>query len=209
MNVEFAVLVNYNFAPQDWWREYGIQALLYDRSDDGVERTFDANVIRTENRGNVDYDKLCYLVEHYHDLPEVFLWSKTNIFKYCDKDTLEKALVKGVFRPLMKPDHPTYSNQFGEVCRYRDGWYEEVNNSWYLHPHPAYSVNSFAEWAHMFNLPCPAFLPFAPGGSYILTRERVHRFSRDFYEKMRDTLPYASLPGEAQMCERSYGLMWK
>lgn len=207
-----AVLINYNFSPEwlaDWPQLNPI--VIYDRSDDGIERNLErfGHVRKTENRGNVDFDKLDYLVEFYDDLPEVFLWSKTNIFKYVDKDTLKAALEKKEFAPLMKPDHPTYSNRLGVVCRYRDGWYEEVNNSWYLYPHPAYNLSSFAEWAQMFNLPSPDFLPFSPGGSYILTKERVHRYGRDLYEKMRDTLPYTTLPGEAQMAERSYGLMFK
>lgn len=209
MQVTKAVLVNYNFDPKDWWRQYGIEALVYDRSDDGVERKFDANVRKTENRGNVDFDKLSYLVEFYDDLPEIFIWSKTNIAKYCDGGTFMAAITKGEFAPLMKPDHKTYSDRLGVVCRYRNGWYEERNDSWYLGPHPAHNISSFAEWAQMFNLPCPDFLPFAPGGSYLLTKERVYRYSRDFYEKMRDTLPYCQLPGEAQLAERSYGLLWQ
>lgn len=204
-----AVLVNYNYDPEDWWRAYGIEALVYDRSDDGVTRKFDANVRVTPNRGNVDYDKLDFLVEFYHDLPDIFLWSKTNIFKYCDRKTLEDAFSQRKFTPLIRPDHKVYSDHMGVVCKYEDGWYWERNDSWYLAPHPAYNINSFYEWAQMFNLPSPPFLPFAPGGSYILTKERVHRYSRDFYERMRDTLPYTQLPGEAQLAERSYGLLWK
>lgn len=204
-----AILVNYNFSP-DWLLDYDFDTTLYDRSDDGIERTFKANeVIKTENRGNVDFDKLSYLVDNYDNLPDVFLWSKTNIFKYVDKETLDKALAKGQFTPLMKKDHHTYSDRFGVVCRYHDGWYEERNDSWYLGMHPAYNFNSFYEWARYFNLPSPDYLPFPPGGSFLLTRERVHRYSRDFYAKMRDTLPYTMMPGEACMAERTYGLLWK
>lgn len=209
MIVKHAVLVNYNYDPEDWWRTYGIEALVYDRSDDGVRRKFNANVRLTENRGNVDFDKLDYLVEFYDDLPEVFLWSKTNIFKYCDPTTLLHALEQGEFTPLIRPDHKTYSDRLGVVCRYSSGWYEERNDSWYLGPVPAYNIRSFEEWAQLFQLPSPPFIPFAPGGSYIMTRERVHRYSRDFYERMRDMLPYTILPGEAQLAERSYGLLWK
>lgn len=209
MKVDKAVIVNYNFDPGDWWLQYGLQALVYDRSDDGMERPLDANVIRTENRGNVDFDKLCFLVDYYDVLPESFLWTKSNIFKYCDAATLEAALEKGEFTPLIRKDHATYSDRLGVVCKYESGWYLERNDSWYLEAHPAHNINSFYEWAQLFNLPSPPFIPFSPGGSYILTKERVHRYSRDFYEKMRDTLPYTQLPGEAQLCERTYGLLWQ
>lgn len=205
-----ACLVNYNFSPQDWWLKYGIEVRLYDRSDDGVERSFAAKVVKTENRGNVDYDKLMFLVEFYDELPEIFLWSKSNLFKYCDEPRFAKLLEKGEFTPLIRQDHQTYRDQRGLVNYYDQyGIYYERNDSWYLGQHPAHGFESWNDWAARFRLPSPAYLPFAPGGSYILTRERVHRHSRDLYEEMASTMPYTVLPGEAQLAERSYMLLWQ
>src|SRR5882724_1841904 len=201
--VRYAVLVNYNFEPANWWRDYDIQALLYDRSDDGIQRKFDANVKRTANVGNVDYDKLCYLIDYYDSLPEVFLWSKTNIFKSVYRDDLEKALEKGEFTPLLKMNHKTYSDRLGVVCFYSGEIYWERNDSWYVNQMDS-RFPTYDAFAQYMNLPSPAYLPFPPGGNFILTRERVHRYGRDFYEKMRDALPYAKLCAEAHMCERTY-----
>jgi hypothetical protein len=209
-----ALLVNYNYDPT-WLKDYyfKIDPIIVDRSDDGVERdlTKYGAVYRTKNMGDVDYDKLGYLVEFYDSLPEVFLWGKSNIFKYVDKDYLDKALDEGVFKPLLKLDHKTYSDKYGEVCRYAGEIYEERADSWYFN-NPALATKDFRsweEWAWKFGLPQRAFIPFAPGGNYILTRERVHRYSKDFYEEMRNTLPYAMHPAEAHAAERSYYLLWK
>lgn len=204
-----ACLVNYNHDPGDWWLEYGIEARVYDRSDDGVDRKFAAQTVKTPNRGNVDYDKLMFLVDFYDELPEVFLWGKSNLFKYITKPEFEAVKDTKTFTPLIRQDHHTYRDQQGLVNYYSpNGVYNERNDSWYLGPHPARGIDSWADWAKRFRLPNPAYLPFAPGGNYILTRETVHKHSRDLYEEMAETMPYTMLPGEAQLAERSYYLLW-
>lgn len=206
-----AILVNYNYDPT-WLKDYPeLEVTLYDRSDDGIERNLTqyGRVIKTSNTGDVDYDKLGYLIEHYDELPEVFVWGKSNLFKYVQEDDFTGSLAEAQFAPLLKNDHKTYSDQFGVVCRYAGPIYEERADGWYFN-NPALSrmCPDWATWCNEFALPQKAFVPFAPGGNYILTRERVHRYSRDFYERMRDTLPYAMHPAEAHACERSYYLLW-
>ena len=128
MNKLPAILVNYNFSPT-WLKDYPeLEVTIYDRSDDGVERdlTQYGAVIRTPNVGNVDYDKLTYLVENYYDLPDVFLWGKTNLFKYVEPEQLREALEKREYTPLCK-NHPTTEDQFGRIG-YSDGglYYERA-----------------------------------------------------------------------------------
>lgn len=213
-----AVLVNYNHDPQDWWLKYGFKpedVTLYDRSDDKIERTFQARTYKTPNRGDVDADKLGYLIEHYHDLPEVFLWGKSNLFKYVDEEYFSKAVLNSEFTPLLKLDHRIYSDKWGEVNKYEGSAfgpiYAERNDGWIFHAglDNNNQFSSWTDWARVFGLPSPAYIPFAPGGSYILTSERVHRYSRDFYQDMRDTLMYAAHPVEAHLAERSYYLLWR
>lgn len=204
------ILVNYNFTPDKEW--IGDDYLIYDRSDDGIDhmKDFDqTKIIKTENRGNVDYDKLCYLVDNYDNLPDVFLWGKTNLFKYVTPEEYDKVKNNKFFTPILTQNHKTYSDNNGRVNYYSGNIYWERNNSWYLSQFPTKYLNRYEDFARFFQLPCPSYLPFAPGGSYILTRDSVHRYSRDYYEKMANILPYTREPGEAQMCERSYYSMWK
>ena len=206
-----AVLINYNHDPQDWWLDYGLKATVFDRSDDGIKRTFTADYIyETKNVGDVDHDKLSYLIDNYDSLPEVFLWAKSNLFKFVDKNYFNDVISLGKFTPLLKFDHKTYSDQWGVVCRYSGNIYEERADSWFFN-NPALSskFSNWEEWTNYLALPKTHFIPFAPGGNYILTRERVHRYARDFYVKMRNTLPYAMHPAEAHACERTYYLLWK
>lgn len=204
-------LINYNYSPE-WLERYPeLENTIYDRSDDGVARdlTQYGKVYRTKNNGDVDYDKLGYLIENYNNLPGVFLWGKTNLFKYVDEEYFKQALAKAEFTPLLKFDHKTYGDKFGIVCKYERDMYWERSDSWFFNnPALAKRVNSWEDWTNIFRLPQGKFIPFAPGGNYILTKDRVHRYSRDFYEEMREMLPYAMHPAEAHACERSYYLLW-
>lgn len=206
-----AVLVNYNYTP-DWLKQSDLDYVIYDRSDSKEYlKDFDqSKIIYTSNLGNVDYDKLTYLIENYYNLPEVFLWGKTNLFKYISKEEFDLVKDNHTFTPLLTKNHRIYKNEFGDVCFYDDqGMYREINNSWFLGEVPAKYVRTWNEWARELMLPQPEYIPFAPGGNYILTREKVHLYGRAYYEKIRAMLGYCQLPGEAHCAERSYYLMWK
>ncbi len=205
------ILVNYNFTPDKEW--IGDDYLIYDRSDDGIDhlKDFDADkIIRTENMGNADYDKLWYLVDNYDNLPEVFLWGKTNLFKYISPEEYEKLKDNQEFTPLLTQNHKTYEDRNGPVCFYSALMYYERNPMIFTaEPNGAKYFNSYPEWSRAFGFPNPMYLPFPPGGNYILTREKVHMYSRDLYEKMASFLPYCSQPLEAHFAERSYFNLWK
>ncbi len=203
-----AILVNYNTTPT-WLLDYDFDYLIYDRSDspEYLKDFPQERIIYTQNKGNVDLDKLSYLVDNYDNLPDIFLWGKSNLFKYITKEEFD-ALPKDKFTPLLTQNHRVYSDSVAPVCYYAGGMYYERNTSWYLQEHYAKYVGSWADWAKMFQLPNPDYIHFPPGGNFILTRERVHRYSRDMYEKMMRTLEYTILPGEAQCCERTYYLLW-
>ncbi len=205
-----AILVNFNFTPT-WLLDSGLDYYIYDRSDskEWLKDFPQERIQYTENKGNVDFDKLSYLVDYYDNLPDVFLWGKTNLFKYITEEEWNLVKDNKTFTPLLTQGHKTYSDRNGVVCYYSGGMYHERNDSWYLHENAPKYVNSFPEWAREFQLPNPAYIPFAPGGNYILTKERVHRYSVDYYDKMRSMLPYATLPGEAHCAERSYYLLWQ
>jgi hypothetical protein len=184
----------------EWVKEYTDDFLIYNRTDEEIP-----NSIKRENVGDADYDRLSYIVDNYYNLPEVFLLSKSNLFKYVSKKEFDEVKDNTVFTPLLTQHHKVYE----PICRYRDGLYEEVNNSWYLQSVPAFHFSNYGEFARAFNLPNPDYLQFAPGGNYILTRETVHKYGKEFYEELRSILPYCAHPGEAHMIERSLYTLWR
>ncbi len=202
------ILVNYNFTPDKKW--IGEDYLIYDRSDDGIEHLDDfdpTKIIKTDNLGNVDYDKLYYLIDNYDNLPEVFLWGKTNLFKYTTPEEYEEVKDNQFFTPLLTKNHKVYDDYLGAVCYYSAGIYWERNPLVYSYSYKYFK--DYPDFAHAFALPNPYYIPFAPGGNYILTREAVYKYGVDFYKKMASILPYAREPLEAFFCERSYYSMWK
>ena len=205
----FKVLINYNHTPS---KEFvGDDYLIYDRSDskDFLKDFDQSKIVYTENIGNVDYDKLNYLVNNYDALPGVFLWAKTNIFKYITPEEYEKVANNKDFTPLLTQNHRTYSDEKGLVCFYEDGMYHERNQLVYATNLSAKYFNFYADFAREFNLPNPDYLPFPPGGNFILTKETVHKHPKEYYAKMASILPYTQLPLEAYFCERAYYLLWK
>lgn len=196
-----AILINYNHTP-DWLKDYDFEYTIFDRSNDRIERDL-PNVIKTKNIGNVDYDRLTYLIDNYEDLPDVFLLAKSNLFKYISKEEFESVKDNKVFTPLLTKNHKTYE----PVCRYVNGMYQELNNSWYV-PQFESNFDTYKEWAEYLGLNSPEYLSFPPGGNFILTKDVVHKYPKEFYIKMRDTLKHSQLPAEAQMAERTYYTLW-
>jgi len=200
------ILVNYNSDPS-WISEYTDDYFIYDRSDDGIDRKIPADkFVKRENIGHCDYDKLSYLIDNYNDLPEIFFLGKVNLFRHIPKDEFDTIRDVKDFTSVHSRRHKTYM----PVCFYDTiGMYYEVNNSWYLNKDPAKYFDNYGQFAKRFQLPNPPYIPFGPGANFFLTRERVHRYGVDYYEGLRSILPYCTLPGEAQMLERSYYTMWK
>lgn len=199
------IATHYGDHDLSWITDLTDEYVVYDRSgNSGIP-----GAIPTKNIGDADYDKLSYLVDNYHDLPDVFLLTKSNIFKFITPEEFDLVKHNTEYTPVLTKHHKTYSDKFGVVCKYEDGIYQERNDSWYMQGVPATYFKHYGEFAQAFNLPSPAFLPFAPGGTYILTRERVHRYARDFYDDLRSLLPYCERPGEAQFIERTYHTLWR
>ena len=208
-----ACLVNYNYDPA-WLLEYPeLEPTIYDRSDDGIERdlTKYGKVFKTKNLGDVDADKLGFLIENYDNLPEAFLWGKSNIHKFVEDNVLRDAIKNQEFKPLLKQSHRIYSDRFGQVNFYQGEMYYERADSWFFNA-PSVDAKYFHnwnDWCLNFGLKRESYIPFPPGGNFILTAEKVHRYSRDFYEQMRELLPHAQRPAEAQAAERTYYLLWR
>lgn len=174
--------------------------LIYDRTGCGMPKE---HVREVENIGNADYDKLTYLIDNYDNLPPVFMLIKSNLFKYISIEEFYILKDRKEFTPLLTMNHKTYE----PVCRYEHGIYWERNDSWYVSQFES-NFSSYNDWANYLGLPIPEYLPFAPGGNYILTPKEIHKWPKEFYEKIRDTLGYTTLPAEAHMLERSYYMLW-
>ena len=202
-----AALVNFNFTPT-WLLDSGLNYVIYDRSDskDYLKDFPQERIFYTQNIGQVDWDKLGCLIDNYDTLPDVFLWGKTNLFKYVTEERWSEVKDTKDFTPLLKYDHPAFSDPSGVCCYYDQGIYWERSNLLWMGEWRFYE--NYPDFARAFEIPYGDFVPFAPGGNYILTKEVVHKYPKDFYARMRSVLPYCSNPPEAHWCERVYFTLW-
>ena len=189
----------------EWVKEYSDDVVIYDRSEQPLEDS-----IKVENIGTDIADKFKFIIDNYDNLPEVAVYTKANLFKYCPKDEFDLLKDRKEFTPLLSQEHKTYSDEKGVICFYKDGLYWERNDLWYLHEHPvkdeAYRIDDLLLILGTWNM---KYMPFAPGSNYILPRENILKHPKEFYEKLRSYLMWDRYPGEAQIIERGLYLLWR
>ena len=86
-----------------WVKDYTDDFLIYNRSEEHIP-----GAIPRENIGDADYDKLAYLIDNYEELPEVFLWSKSNLFKFITPEEFDFVRENRTFTPLLTKTHKVY-----------------------------------------------------------------------------------------------------
>lgn len=186
-----------------WLPDYTNDCIIYDRSDEPI-----SNSIVVPNIGTDIFDKFTYIIDNYHNLPDVAVYTKANLFKYITKEEFDKVKDNKTFTPLLTQHHKTYADSKGIVCFYSDEMYYERNDYWYLGQHLIKGPES-VELINLLKLGPLAYIPFAPGSNYILPKENILKHPKEFYVKLRSYLEWDVYPGEAQIIERGLYLLWK
>lgn len=177
------------------FKEYASSVILYDRSDDPIPGS---NIV--PNLGTDISDKLHYIITNYHNLPDVCVYTKANLFKYITKEEFDLVKDNKEFTPLLTKNHKTYSDEQGQVCFYMNGIYWERNNLWYLNSHPCkYDPKEVMKELGIDNMD---YVPFAPGSNYIITKKDILKHPIEKYIRLYNYLMWAVYPGEAQIIER-------
>lgn len=183
-----------------WLEDYTDDFVIYDRSLKPIPGS-----IIVPNIGSDIYDKFTYIIDNYDTLPEVAVYTKANIFKYINKSEFNRIKNNRYFTPILTKTHKEKNN----FSFYMGGMYYELNNYWYLNIHKPKSMKAVGELTKILGIHQLAYVPFAPGSNYILTRENIHRHSRDFYARLRSYLDWDIYPGEAQIIERGLYTLWR
>lgn len=188
----------------NWLDEYTSNVVLYDRSEKPAP-----NAIIVPNIGTDLYDKFTFIIDNYDNLPDVAVYTKCNLFKYMPKEEFDKVKDNKTFTPLLTKNHKVYSDAQGPVCYYdSQGMFNEINNFWYLNPHPVKDTKSFTELTDILQMRNRYYNAFAPGSNYILPKENILKHPKSFYEKLRSFLEWDRYPGEAQIIERNLYYIW-
>lgn len=188
-----------------WLSEYTDDLVLYDRSPEPLPGS-----VAVPNVGSDIHDKLTFIIDNYHQLPDVAVYTKANLFKYITREEFDRVKDNATFTPLLTMGHRTYSDERGPVNFYRDGIYWERNEDWFLNAHQ--TKNNFripAELKELLGTWNMRYVPFAPGSNYILPKENILKHPKSFYEKLRSYLEWDRYPGEAMIIERGLYTIWR
>lgn len=188
----------------EWLKDYPGDHVIYDRSD---KEPHIKGAISTVNIGSDLYDKFTYIIDNYDNLPEVAIYTKANLFKYITKEEFDLVKDNKTFTPLLTKNHKVYDDENGySVCFYdNQGMFNEVNNYWYLNPHPAKFAPLILDF---FKMRERMFNAFAPGSNYILPKENILKHPKETYIKLRSYLDWDVYPGDAQLLERNLYYLW-
>lgn len=187
-----------------WLKDYTDDVVMYDRSD---KEPIAEGAIQVPNIGTDIYDKLTYIIDNYDNLPDVAVYTKANLFKYITKEEFDMVKDNKTFTPLLTKNHKVYNDESGSpVCFYDNiGMFNEVNNFWYLYPHPAKFAPPIIDF---FKMKERLYNQFAPGSNYIIPKENILKHPRALYEQLRSYLDWDIYPGDAQLIERNLYYLW-
>lgn len=193
-------LTRYNH-DMSWTKDYDFDYEIWDRSEVPMEG---ARVV--PNIGSDLYDKLCWIIENYDNLPDIVILAKANLFKYISKREFDEVKDNKTFTPLVTKYHEEVP---GFSFYSEDGMYNEKNNGWYLIELPPENIkvaNVLGEWLGFYG---KKYLKFAPGANYILPKENILQHPKEFYQKLAKTCEWTRYPGESQMIERGFYELFK
>lgn len=213
----FIVASDYNWLPENiedsWIPKYTDNYLIYDR----YHRFPESDKIKHQkNVGQNIYDIFDFIITNYNNLPDATIFCRSCIFfpkgrtkplsnGTCNEEFFARVCDNKIFTELHDFISPEVHN--GGSSKFdTDGFgFLEINNSWYFSCVPGkYYSNLNHFFYDMYENPsCGSYIRFSPGGSYIIPKQNILKYSLKFYERIREILSWDIITGEAHMIERA------
>ena len=162
-----------------------------------------------------------FIITNYDNLPECTLfcractmWPKDTGTPRLDKngnrlsngniswDGFHEVMNNNTFTELHDYGPEVHINRASKMAP--DGGFLELNNNWYFEcVQSKYytNTNTFLQDIYV-NPPLSTYLRFSPGAAYIIPKNKILKYSKNFYEKIRDLVSWAPVVAEAHMIER-------
>jgi len=210
----FLVISDYNWLPdnleESWVHKYSDNYLIYDRADRWEETD---KVNKQINVGQNIYDLFDFIHTHYDNLPDVTIFGRgAMMFPKGRQPPMSNGTIsEEKFLRLANNTTFTELHDFGADVHNGqssklgpDDSFLEINNSWYFHHVKGkYFTNLHTFLRDVYVSPViEQYIRFAPGGSYIIPKENMLKYSKNFYAKMKEIVGWDILTGEAHMLER-------
>lgn len=168
-----------------------------------VKQYTDSFIVYHKDRVNVGYNIstiLSFIIDNYDHLPDVTIFVKDNLLeRHITKGEFDQVVNNTTFTPLLTKNHKVYE----PICRYVDGVYEELNNSWYFNEHPYKYFKSYEEFTELVGIPSAKYLRFAPGGNYIVPKENILKHPKSFYKILLEFVSWSQINAESHAIERA------
>lgn len=168
-------------------------------------------VITTPNVGYSIYVIGNYILDNYDNLPDFTIFLKCNLLQnnYTTEKKLKKALKSNFFVPLELDNTQTKYNTPFTVndCAYVEKVIDEIRTDTKVYPR----IKNFSEFIQDLFLieKIPNYVLFAPGGNYVVPKENILKYSKNFYKKMIYYTDYHhSNVVEAHWFERILYIAW-
>ncbi len=208
----FLVVSNY-YNDLSWVPEYTDNYIVYDQSDVAIypPKLHLDKIIKSPHLGHNIRDYCTYIIDHYENLPERVAFVTGNIFpRHVARDCFDKLVNNTFFTPFI--DHRKHHTRWPISFISKDGLYNEINDSWYLHHHPTkyfHNYNDFLQFCFKKS-ELPKYVKFTPGANYIVPKENILKLPKIFYENLRVFVSHSPtvIPGESHIIERALYTLW-
>ena len=198
--------------------------IIYDRDHAGFNgenldpKRFEeyGTVIKTPNVGANIYVIGKYVVDNYENLPDLVLFIKCNIIQkkcpstdipwYTTQETFERALDAEYFFPI---EADSTNNVFPTRFFVNDRIFvEDVKDIPTVRPNSKIypRISSFPDFINdLFVIDkMPDYVLFCPGANYVIPKECILKYSKNFYKKMMAYTDYENSNLGVGHCEESH-----
>ena len=225
----FLVASDYNWLPdnieESWIHKYTDNYLIYDKYHRDVWKESD-KIIKQKNVGQNHYDMFDFIVTHYDNLPDVTIFCRACLFFPKGKKTRptpercestgnynEEAFAKNCnntsfteLHDFGPSAHARYAHMSTPSSKMTDdGGFLEINNSWYMSQGKRKYFNNLNSFlSDLYKSPViEPYIRFSPGGNYIIPKENILKYSKKFYERIRECMSWDVITAEIWMVERA------
>ncbi len=202
----FFIISNYNTDPEQYLK-YCEDYHIYDQSPDIQIREKlklkYSKISFVENTGHNISDYFRFFIDNYQSLPNFMMLAKGNMIgRHVSQGYFDKVY-NNKFYTLLYDDR---QNQDKHMISYQlyDGAFLEINNAWYSRAKPFKYFETYNDLlSFVFKDPIiPRWLLFSPGACFIVSKEQVLKYPKEFYENLKYLISYTYFPSEAYHVER-------
>lgn len=202
----FFIISNYNTDPEEYLK-YCEDYHIYDQSPDiqirEKLRSKYSKISFVENTGHNISDYFRFFIDNYQSLPDFMMLAKGNMIgRHVSQGFFDKVY-KNKYYTLLYDDRNNHDKCLISYQLY-DGAFLEINNAWYSKAKPYKYFETYNDLlVFVFKNPIiPKWLLFSPGACFIVPKEQVLKYPKEFYENLKYLISYIYFPSEAYHVER-------